>query len=943
MNHQPCKDGIIITPLQGWGSCLHRSQGFTLGYHIPTPAGFSAENHFLVFYHIHADSRSLTPDHNLLPRERQVQLGSRKQESVTSSNLMKILVLLLLVTLAAPLFAQPKLPDKFALTPNPIELTRAARPREYIEAVGRKAALFGHETGVFEAWAFPMKLLHDARLSILVEGQDSPVEFGDNIERIITRPEATTLIASNQLFTLRAHFLTPIDEAGSLVLLDVDTARPLTITVSFVPDMKPMWPGGLGGQSAGWRDDLKAFVISESRRKFNAFFGSPAATKGIATPAHQLASGALRFDLKIDPQQAKKSFYPLIIAASTKDRQTAIDLYHKLSNTIPAQYQKTFAHYRRLRDEMLSIETPDEKLNLAFEWAKVSLDKGMVDNPDLGLGLVAGWNATGNGARPGFGWFFGGDAAMNSYAMTAYGDWENVKATFRFLAKYQRADGKIPHEVSQAAGMIKWFEEYPYAYYHADTTPFYIAAVHNYYQQSGDQAFIRELWPMLTKAYQFCVDNDTDGDGILENSKAGLGASELGSLLNDLHQDIYLAATNAQASMAMIDLAENRASSKLAFDRWILATEAIKTRYWNQEQQRYAYALTKDAQQNLKQNLETTAWAALPLFFLQVDKADKNLAQLASSELSTDWGTRMLSRQSKAYDPMAYNNGGVWPFLTGFVATGEYNYGRPHSGFAHLKQVANLTFDFALGYHPEILSGDYYRPLDESVPHQLFSSGMAITPLVVGMLGFHSMITDGEDPRIIFAPQLPATWQRVIVQRLKVLNDSLTFSSERKSVSSWQYAITRQQDTKASLALTIPLPYLAQAVQVRVDKQPVLCERRQPNTCNLKFRLAKHHVIEVTVSGGVEIDVPVTTPQIGDAVTSLKVLEVSPFGNNKLSLQVEGRSGQTYELRVRASQPFASLTGANLKGEKGGWKIIEISMPAEGNSDWQTKLIELIF
>ncbi len=513
----------------------------------------------------------------------------------------RILSPLLISIFVSSVFAQPKLPDKFALTPNPIELTRAARPREYIEAVGRKAAIFGHENGVFEAWAFPIKLFHDARISIQVEGQDSPVDFGDNVEHIITRPEATTLIASNQLFTMRAHFLTPIDEAGSLVLLDVETSRPLTVTVSFVPDLKPMWPGGLGGQSAGWRDDLKAFVISESRRKFNGFFGSPAATKGVATPAHQLASGSLRFDIKIEPTQAKKSFYPLIIAGSMKDRQTAIDLYNKLSSTIPEQYQKTLGHYRRLRDEMLSVETPDQKLNLAFEWAKVSLDKGMVDNPDLGLGLVAGWNATGNGARPGFGWFFGGDAAMNSYAMTAYGDWENVKATFRFLAKYQRADGKIPHEISQSAGMIKWFEEYPYAYYHADTTPFYIAAVYNYYLQSGDKEFVKELWPTLKKAYQFCVDNDTDDDGILENSKAGLGASELGSLLENLHQDIYLAATNAQASMAIGNFADNNATSKSALDHWTKAHEAINNRYWNPERERFAYALFRTTSSNESQ------------------------------------------------------------------------------------------------------------------------------------------------------------------------------------------------------------------------------------------------------------------------------------------------------------------------------------------------------
>ena len=57
------------------------------------------------------------------------------------------------------------------------------------------------------------------------------------------------------------------------------------------------------------------------------------------------------------------------------------------------------------------------------------LDKGFVCNPQLGCGLVAGLGPSGRlRTRPGFGWFFGGDAFMNMSAMTAYGDFETVRA-----------------------------------------------------------------------------------------------------------------------------------------------------------------------------------------------------------------------------------------------------------------------------------------------------------------------------------------------------------------------------------------------------------------------------------------------------------------------------------------------------------------------------------
>ncbi len=837
----------------------------------------------------------------------------------------------------------PQLTGKFPIPANPIELTGTARPNAYFDAVGHKAAIFADESGVFESWVFPIKLFHDARISVRVDGQDNPVDFAVIVQRVIARPEATTLIASDQLFTIRATFFSPIDEAGSIVLLDIDTARALTITISFTPDLKPMWPGGLGGQSAGWRDDLKAFVISESRRKFNGIFGCPAATKGVATPAHQLASGALRFDIKVDPKLARQFYYPLIIAGGVNGRQPVIDLYQRLEKSVAEQYQKTLNHYRRLREEMMVVESPDKSLNLAFEWAKAALDKGMVDNPDLGYGLVAGWGATGEGARPGFGWFFGGDAAINSYATTSYGDFDSMRAAFKFLAKYQRADGKITHEISQAAGMIKWFEEYPYAFLHADTTPFYIAAVHNLYRQSGDKEFIRDLWPVLKKAYEFCVANDSDHDGILENSKAGLGASELGSLLNDLHQDIYLAATNLEASLAMRELAalmNDPALGNLADQKYQRALTSINELYWDQRAGRHVYALTKSG----KQNAEITAWTAVPMMFGQLDpkRAGETLATLSSSQISTDWGARMLSNQSPAYDPIAYNNGGVWPFLTGFVACAEYEYRRPHAGFAHVKQLAQLTFDHALGYHPEILSGDFYRPLDESVPHQLFSSGMVITPLVRGMLGLRA---DAANRVLRFAPQLPAAWDSLRVRNYRFGASRLSFDIRRSQIFNLRFEIAKEDDEPLKLQFSPALPALARITRVTIDGKQVKCAASfygASVTCNIETTLRRRAVIEITFRGGIEIDAPQTAIQPGDRTQSLKIIEITTPANNKLVARLEGLQGRNYTIRARGGLGVQSVQGGAISGEEGGWKLIDVLFPVSANiNDYQSRTVEL--
>ncbi len=847
-------------------------------------------------------------------------------------NRLKIATLVFLCLLPLPVRAQtptqPVLPAKFALPDNPIALTHTARPSVYFDAIGRKSGLLANEGGTFEAWAFPLKLFHDARLSIHVEGQDNALDFAAIVQRVIARPEATTLVASDQLFTIRATFLAPLDEAGAIILLDVDTKRPLTITASFVPDLKPMWPGGLGGQSAGWRDDLKAFVISESRRKYNGLFGSPAAVKGVATPAHQLASGALRFDISVDPQQARRSFYPLIIAGGGNGRQPVIELYQRLASSVAEQYQKTFNHYRRLREELLSIETPDAQFNLAFEWAKAALDKGMIDNPELGLGLVAGWGASGNGARPGFGWFFGGDAAINSYAMTGYGDFDAMRAAFKFLAKYQRADGKITHEISQAAAQIKWFDEYPYAYYHADTTPLFIAAVYNLYRQSGDKQFISELWEPLKKAYQFCLENDSDGDGILENSKAGLGASELGSLLNDLHQDIYLAAANTEASLAMRELSVALGDQELravADERYKRAASAINERYWDAQANRYAYALTKSG----KLNSEITAWAALPLFFGQFDakRTGETLDTLASAQLSSDWGTRMLGSASPAYDPIAYNNGGVWPFLTGFVAAGEYRYARAHSAFQHLRQLAHLTFAQAQGSHPEILSGDYYRPLDESVPHQLFSSSALITPLVRGLLG---LTADAPNRELRVAPQLPASWDRIKARNLIIGGSRVGFEFQRTSIATLKMIFSKDDDQPLRLVFAPALPPLSKVRRVNLDGKQLaftVGETEAGVLCRFETLLRRSASIEIIFDCGVEWDFPFTPPQIGDRTQAAKIMGTRVLDPKTVAITFEGLPQRNYQARVRSQAVIAASEGGAIVREEGGWKVVEFTAP----------------
>lgn len=840
---------------------------------------------------------------------------------------------------------------KFPIPANPVELSRTVRRGIYFDAAGRRSAILGVEEGRFEAWVYPMKLFHDFRLTVSIEGGDSDIDLSNYAQRVYQRPESFTIVYSHPQFTIREIIFSPIDEMGSIILFDVDTARPLTLTASFVPDLKPMWPGGLGGQYAAWSQEQKFFIISESRRKFNGLIGSPMAVSGSSTVAHMLAAGSVHFEIKIDPQRARHEFIPIVVTGNMDGRTKCIEQYNKILGNIEQLYKQTVEHYRELREERTNVITPDRNYNVSFEWAKVALDKGLVVNPDLGTGLIAGLGLSTDSARPGFGWFFGGDAFINSFAINGYGDFETMRQAFRFLQKYQRpaehvyprgddkAPGKIMHELSQSGGMVRWFEDFPYGYYHADTTPLYLVSFDQYIQQSGDIQFLRESWESLKKAYRYCLSTDTNGDGLMDNTIAGLGASELGSLQEDLLTDVLLASATVKAMGGMARMAEivgdeeTRREAQGWFDKGL---STLQQRFFHQESGRYIFALTSKGQ-----NPELTSWTSVPLAFRLLDKAraEKTLQSLAANELSTDWGTRMLANTSPAYDPIAYNNGGVWLFLTGFVSMGEYEYRHAISAFHHLIQAARSAQVDALGFSSEIWSGDYYRPLDTSVPHQLFSSGMIISPFVRGLMGLNA---DAIKKQITVAPQLPASWDAVDVKRYRAGNELFSISI-RKSSGSYKAIIEKQTESPYELRFAPAFGHFTKVLSVTIDGRPVpfkIEESSQDLSAIVNAKLSRRLEIEIKYVTGIEIEVPMEEATVGERTVGLKFLSLQKEGNG-LNLQIEGVGGRSYRLKVKSSLRNLTIGGVKLVSTSGEWREVEVSFEDGEPGTYRRKVIRL--
>jgi glycogen debranching enzyme len=860
----------------------------------------------------------------------------------------------------APPQAPPPVVARFVRDANPIALRGPARPSRYMEASGRKAALLGREDGSFEAWVYPLKVLHDFHLSFGTPDYAEPIPGASLAASVDVRPEASVVRYAHAAFTVDATWLVPFSDQGAIVLLDVTTSQPLRVVVKFRPDLKPMWPAALGGQYSYWDAGRKAYVLGEASGKHSAMVGSPYGIDPPEQPAHNLPDAPSQFTIAVTPETAARGLVPIVIAASLDGLKGAQATYDRLLASGESMYRESAAHYRRLREEMTSIDSPDDRLDLAFEWGKVALDKGFVCNPHLGCGLIAGLGPSGTSERPGFGWFFGGDAFINSWAMTAYGDFDTVKQTLEFLRQRQRADGKMMHELSQGAGYIRWFEEFPYGYYHADTTPLYLIAVRDYVRASGDAALAKDFWPSMKQAYDYCASTDEDGDGLMDNTKAGLAAVETGTLRRrDVLTDVFLGAAWTEAAEAAAELADAAGDPFAATARAaaVKARASLNARFLDDQGRRIYFAYMKDG----RGQAEPTVWPGFGLWRGVFDASRPAVAgaldDLAGAGVGADWGARMLSIDSALYGPLSYNNGASWPFLTGFAALALYAHGRPDAAWTYLDGTADLTFIEARGYMAELFSGDRLRSIDAAVPHQLFATTGFLSTLMRGLVGLNALpagTLDGRPvpARLLLAPQLPPSWDRLTIRNLR-----------------WQGVAADVAIGRDAGGLTIgvtprggPLP---------IELHAVLPPGARPLTRDLLWRpaggsrsaagglrLARVETVTapatftLRATPGVRV-VPLHAPlELGDVSSRLRVIDATLSGST-YTLRVEGRRGRSYRLRL-LGPAVGAVDGAVLleppagSPARAGGALLRIDMPpadpaAAGavltRSDWATAAV----
>ena len=907
-------------------------------------------------------------------------------------------------------------------------ISRPTQPPQPFTVAGQSGVLVGTQDGQFESWILPVKLISHLTIEANLEGYSVPIPVNPQSANIEVRPGHTTITYSHPGFTIRQIMFSPGNNGGALnngsgvpqvsplrpgmdadgaaspstgpiVLFQIDSIHPLDLVFRFTPEMRWMWPKRNEGiPSPEWvpaqpRHTSEAEPPQANGEGFYMLhldYGDlagaitiPTATPGILAPYQERPQvHPLELRLHYDPKRDGSKYFPLLMSlATTKEAATAQALRQSLETlnaSIPEAYKAHAAQYAKLQSESTSIETPDKSLNEAFQWGVISIEQLKAREYSTGQSaLVAGYYASGDSARPGFGWFFGRDALYTLYAVNSFGDFALTRAELEFLTARQRADGKIMHEFSQTAAdpSVDW-KQFSYMYAAADATPLFLMAMRDYYRASGDLDFLKAHRESIEKAWAFetASTSDTDHDGIYDNSQ-GTGWVESWPNNTMPHQEVYLALLDKQASeaYAALEMALGN-TTEYIFGRTRAGhiQDKIEQEYYDPQKGCYAFSHNTAGDPNGETDKATTVYPAIAwwddntlasstaggapsLSGLHPDKGGNNkssnvlsstpvlahpeacLQQFAAPTLDTDWGLRDVATTEPFYDGLSYHQGSVWPLFTGWAALAEYRANQPLAGEQMLMQNADLTWAQDPGAVTELLSGDFFGPFGRSTSHQLWSSAMVITPTLRGLFGIS---LDAATNTITVNPHLPAGWDKVDIKNvhigkqivsLRILREDLQHGSKigefRIIAHSSDSTIKLRSDlpgakiaVNSSNEIEMTLPLLPVEVVLPEHRLPV--PGSIPNQLKVLSSSYTSHSLTVRLQG--ESDTEATLPvKLNLPVARSLVLVKSPDSQaGKVTLD---QSHVDFVWDFKAKREESTTIGLHFpKGQ--GWQTLEFTL-----------------
>lgn len=776
----------------------------------------------------------------------------------------------------------------------------------YWNVAGERMLVMGKEKGgIDEIWAHPFMALQDYEVGIQFSYKDTVYWLNDARPQIEVRPESFTRIYKFSRAYLTEIVTSSNDKPTAVVHYEYRGVYPAKLLVKYKSNMRFMWPYSekvFNSIEYAWDESLNNFVITEesgdhavcvgANRKpvqraigrFTNFEKHDSVYSGTPTDNFLVAAVA-QYNLDMNDN------IDFIITATNEGVETTRRYFHAAISNPEKIFMGASNYAEDFFRKSLMITTPDKDFNEGYKWSLIGTDRFFVNTPGLGKALVAGYSTTAKGwngghkvnGRPGYAWYFGRDAVWSSFALLDYGDFEKVKSQLQFFNKYQDLNGKIFHELTTSGAVH---------YDASDATPLYIILVGRYLLHSGDIEFIKETWPNIKKAIDFCFSTDTDKDHLIENTNVGHGWVEGGGLYT-AHTEVYLSACWAEAlRMASImagKLMYNE-ECKMYNDEYETVKNIINKEFWNEQNKFLSFSKLKEG----KFNPEKTVLAAVPVYFdmLEYSKAQNVIDDYAENYFSADWGVRILRDDSPIYNPRGYHTGSVWPLFTGWSALAEFKYGNSLQGFTHMMNNLLVYKNWQLGFIEEVLHGSEYRP-SGVCSHQCWSQTMVLQPAIEGMLGLK---VDALNKQIILSPRFPADWSFAKIERIKI-NDSFIDCEMNRGTGKTVFTFSTNSLTPIQINFNPEFPLGTRLLNVSINNQPILFKRADDKAISVIFTLNKKAVIEINHEDGIAALPNVVLPKPNYTSEGLRILKERIDGNLFI-VTVQGLNGSSGKINL---------------------------------------------
>ena len=282
--------------------------------------------------------------------------------------------------------------------------------------------------------------------------------------------------------------------------------------------------------------------------------------------------------------------------------------------------------------------------------------------------------------------------------------------------------GKILHEMR--AGEMAALGEVPFGLYYGsvNSTPLFVLLAGLYFERTGDEATLVELWPAIEAALRWidhrrrrrsttASSNTTARPTRASPTKAGRIRTTRSSMPTAAPPKARSRSPRCRAMCsppsrwrraARGALIARSLRDKLEADAQRLA-ERFEAAFWCDELQSYALAL--DGAKEPCRVRTSNAGQVLFTGIARPDRAKLVADGLLRPRFFSGWGIRTVARGEARYNPMSYHNGSVWPHDNSLIALGFARYGFKRS----VGQVMQGLFEAAtymdLRRLPELFCG----------------------------------------------------------------------------------------------------------------------------------------------------------------------------------------------------------------------------------------------